>query len=127
MFNIDGQRGPPTYSTVMDNSIPNRLLTTSITNPAAPQLPSIIEPSFVDEDQSLEVPPTYEEATSRPNSRRNSIDIDAPSYEVAISQPNSRRSSFVNLEVPASYEEEAAPSQPNSRKSSINIDVMESF
>jgi len=102
----------------MNNSITDALAT-SIANAATSQLPAIVEPSTVDDNQSLEVLPSYEEATSRPNSRRNSFDIDVPSYEVATSQPNSRRSSF-NLEVPSD-------SQPNSRKSSISIDILESF
>lgn len=95
----------------MDNSITDVL--------ASSQLPTIVEPSTVDDDQSLEVLPSYEEATSRPNSRRNSIDIDVPSYEVATSQQNSRRNSF-NLEVPST-------SHPDSRRSSINIDIIASF
>jgi len=98
----------------MDNSIAD-ILASSITS----QLPTIVEPSSVDDDQSLEVLPSYEEATSQPNSRRNSFVIDVPSYAVATSQQNSRRSSF-NLEIPSA-------SQPNSRKSSISIDIIESL
>ncbi len=63
-INIDIGWLPPTYSAAMDNSAPT-----------APQLSTITFEPVESSVFTLDVPPTYEEAISQPNSRRSSFDI----------------------------------------------------